>query len=234
MPAKERETVRSFSYTEQDGVLYYKNATELEPVSEAATTMERIRGMISIRDITRSLIDLQMRGGTDAEIHELQADLNDAYDTFTAKYGLLCSTANKRAFEQDSSYCLLRSLEMIDEDTGKLERKADMFTKRTINREIVIDHVDTASEALAVFIGERACVDLPFMASLLGRENTESIIAELQGVIYKDPTAGEDPLAGWQTADEYLSGNIQRRLCRTDRTCKGGSYKPRRNWKVTG
>ena len=153
-----------------------------------------------------------MRGGTDAEIHELQADLNDAYDTFTAKYGLLCSTANKRAFEQDSSYCLLRSLEIIDEDTGKLERKADMFTKRTINREIVIDHVDTASEALAVSIGERACVDLPFMASLLGRENTESIVTELQGVIYKDPTAGEDPLAGWQTADEYLSGNVRKKL----------------------
>ena len=209
---EEAEPVRSFSYTEQDGVLYYKNATELEPVSEAATTMERIRGMISIRDITRSLIDLQMRGGTDAEIQELQADLNDAYDTFTAKYGLLCSTANKRAFEQDSSYCLLRSLEIIDEDTGKLERKADMFTKRTINREIVIDHVDTASEALAVSIGERACVDLPFMASLLGREDTESIVAELQGVIYKDPTAGEDALAGWQTADEYLSGNVRKKL----------------------
>ena len=204
--------VRSFSYTEQDGVLYYKNATALEPVEVPETTAERIRGMIGIRDITRRLIDLQINGGTDEAIRAAQEELNTAYDSFSVQYGLLSSTANKRAFEQDSAYCLLRSLEIIDEDTGKLERKADMFTKRTINREVKIDHVDTASEALAVSIGERAGVDLPFMASLLGREDTESIVTELQGVIFKDPAAGNDPLTGWQTADEYLSGNVRKKL----------------------
>lgn len=205
------QDVRSFSYTVQGGKLYYKESTSLTAVDVPPTTAERIRGMISVRDITRRLIDLQLNNGSDDEIHAAQAELNTVYDRFTEKYGLLNAAANKRAFEKDSSYCLLCSLELLDDD-GKLERKADMFTKRTINREVVIDHVDTASEALAVSIGERARVDLPFMAHLLGREDTQSIIDDLKGVIFRNPEAGGGPLDGWETADEYLSGNVRRKL----------------------
>ena len=205
------QDVRSFSYTVQGGKLYYKESTSLTAVDVPPTTAERIRGMISVRDITRRLIDLQLNNGRDDEIHAAQAELNTVYDRFTEKYGLLNAAANKRAFEKDSSYCLLCSLELLDDD-GKLERKADMFTKRTINQEVVIDHVDTASEALAVSIGERARVDLPFMAHLLGREDTQSIIDDLKGVIFKNPEAGAGPLDGWETADEYLSGNVRRKL----------------------
>ena len=168
--------------------------------------------MIGLREITRRLIDLQLYDGTDEEIKQAQAKLNTAYDAFTAKFGLLNSTGNKRAFEQDSAYCLLCSLEILDED-GNLERKADMFTKRTINQQVSIDHVDTASEALAVSIGERACVDLGFMSTLLGRPgDVEPIIEDLKGVIFKNPEAGSNPYAGWETADEYLSGNVRKKL----------------------
>lgn len=203
---------RNFSYTEVGGKLYFVEDGERVPVEVPATTEKRIRGMIGLRDVTRNLIELQLHGGTDEEIRAVQEKLGKAYDTYTAEYGLLNSAGNKRAFEQDSSYCLLCSLEVLDED-GNLERKADMFTKRTINQQVTIDHVDTASEALAVSIGERARVDLEYMASLLGTPSeTDSIIRDLKGVIYKNPEAGGGPLNGWETADEYLSGNVRKKL----------------------
>lgn len=203
---------RNFSYTEVGGKLYFVEDGERIPVEVPATTEKRIRGMIGLRDVTRNLIELQLYGGTDEEIRTAQEKLEKAYDAYTAEYGLLNSTGNKRAFEQDSSYCLLCSLEILDED-GNLERKADMFTKRTINQQVTIDHVDTASEALAVSIGERARVDLDYMASLLGTPGeTDSIIRDLKGVIYKNPEAGGGPLNGWETADEYLSGNVRKKL----------------------
>ena len=203
---------RNFSYTEIGGKLYFLENGEKAAVDVPAATAQRIRGMIGLREITRHLIDLQLYDGTDEEIKQAQAKLNTAYDAFTAKFGLLNSTGNKRAFEQDSAYCLLCSLEILDED-GNLERKADMFTKRTINQQVSIDHVDTASEALAVSIGERACVDLGFMSTLLGRPgDVEPIIEDLKGVIFKNPEAGSNPYAGWETADEYLSGNVRKKL----------------------
>lgn len=203
---------RNFSYTEVGGKLYFVEDGERIPVEVPATTEKRIRGMIGLRDVTRNLIELQLYGGTDEEIRTAQEKLGKAYDAYTAEYGLLNSTGNKRAFEQDSSYCLLCSLEILDED-GNLERKADMFTKRTINQQVTIDHVDTVSEALAVSIGERARVDLDYMASLLGTPGeTDSIIRDLKGVIYKNPEAGGGPLNGWETADEYLSGNVRKKL----------------------
>ena len=203
---------RNFSYTEVGGKLYFVEDGERIPVEVPATTEKRIRGMIGLRDVTRNLIELQLYGGTDEEIRTAQEKLGKAYDAYTAEYGLLNSAGNKRAFEQDSSYCLLCSLEILDED-GNLERKADMFTKRTINQQVTIDHVDTASEALAVSIGERARVDLDYMASLLGTPGeTDSIIRDLKGVIYKNPEAGGGPLNGWETADEYLSGNVRKKL----------------------
>ncbi|WP_423243625.1 helicase-related protein [Anaerotruncus rubiinfantis] len=203
---------RNFSYTEIGGKLYFLENGEKAAVDVPAAIAQRIRGMIGLREITRHLIDLQLYDGTDEEIKQAQAKLNTAYDAFTAKFGLLNSTGNKRAFEQDSAYCLLCSLEILDED-GNLERKADMFTKRTINQQVSIDHVDTASEALAVSIGERACVDLGFMSTLLGRPgDVEPIIEDLKGVIFKNPEAGSNPYAGWETADEYLSGNVRKKL----------------------
>ena len=205
-------TAKNFSYTEIGGKLYFLENGNQIAVDVPATTAKRIQGMIRLRDITRNLIEMQLHGGTDAEIKQAQAKLNAAYDAFTAEYGLLNSTGNKRAFEQDSSYCLLCSLEVLDEDQN-LERKADMFSKRTINQQITIDHVDTASEALAVSIGERACVDLGYMSSLLGKPGEiEGIIQELKGVIYKNPEAGSGPYDGWETADEYLSGNVRKKL----------------------
>ena len=203
---------RNFSYTEIGGKLYFLENGEKAAVDVPAAIAQRIRGIIGLREITRHLIDLQLYDGTDEEIKQAQAKLNTAYDAFTAKFGLLNSTGNKRAFEQDSAYCLLCSLEILDED-GNLERKADMFTKRTINQQVSIDHVDTASEALAVSIGERACVDLGFMSTLLGRPgDVEPIIEDLKGVIFKNPEAGSNPYAGWETADEYLSGNVRKKL----------------------
>ena len=203
---------RNFSYTEASGKLYFVENGERIPIEVPATTEKRIRGMIGLRELTRNLIELQLHGGTDENIKAAQEKLNQAYDAYTAEYGLLNSTGNKRAFEQDSSYCLLCSLEVLDED-GNLERKADMFTKRTINQQVTIDHVDTASEALAVSIGERARVDLGYMSSLLGTPGeTDSIIRDLKGVIYKNPEAGGGPLDGWETADEYLSGNVRKKL----------------------
>ena len=197
--------VRNFSYALVNGQVYYReNSVMTRPVLNQ-TTQERIKGMIELRDCVRKLIDLQLTDGSDAEIRAQQAELGRLYDAFSAEYGIINGKANGRAFEGDSSYYLLCSLEILDEDR-KLKRKADIFSKRTIRRRKPVTQVDTASEALAVSIGERAKVDLPFMARLTGKAEDE-IIADLQGVIFLDPLEQT-----WQTADEYLSGNVRAKL----------------------
>ena len=197
--------VRNFSYALVDGQVYYReNSVMTRPVLNQ-TTQERVKGMIELRDCVQKLIDLQLTDGSDAEIRAQQAELGRLYDAFSAEYGIINGKANGRAFEGDSSYYLLCSLEILDEDR-KLKRKADIFSKRTIRRRKPVTQVDTASEALAVSIGERAKVDLPFMARLTGKAEDE-IVAELQGVIFLDPLEQT-----WQTADEYLSGNVRAKL----------------------
>ena len=197
--------VRNFSYALVNGQVYYReNSVMTRPVLNQ-TTQERIKGMIELRDCVRKLIDLQLTDGSDAEIRAQQAELGRLYDAFSAEYGIINGKANGRAFEGDSSYYLLCSLEILDEDR-KLKRKADIFSKRTIRRRKPVTQVDTASEALAVSIGERAKVDLPFMARLTGKAEDE-IVADLQGVIFLDPLEQK-----WQTADEYLSGNVRAKL----------------------
>ncbi len=197
--------VRNFSYALVNGRVYYReNSVMTRPVLNQ-TTQERIKGMIELRDCVRKLIDLQLTDGSDAEIRAQQAELGRLYDAFSAEYGIINGKANGRAFEGDSSYYLLCSLEILDEDR-KLKRKADIFSKRTIRRRKPVTQVDTASEALAVSIGERAKVDLPFMARLTGKAEDE-IVADLQGVIFLDPLEQM-----WQTADEYLSGNVRAKL----------------------
>ena len=197
--------VRNFSYALVNGQVYYReNSVMTRPVLNQ-TTQERIKGMIELRDCVRKLIDLQLTDGSDAEIRAQQAELGRLYDAFSAEYGIINGKANGRAFEVDSSYYLLCSLEILDEDR-KLKRKADIFSKRTIRRRKPVTQVDTASEALAVSIGERAKVDLPFMARLTGKAEDE-IVADLQGVIFLDPLEQT-----WQTADEYLSGNVRAKL----------------------
>ena len=197
--------VRNFSYALVNGQVYYReNSVMTRPVLNQ-TTQERIKGMIELRDCVRKLIDLQLTDGSDAEIRAQQAELGRLYDAFSAEYGIINGKANGRAFEGDSSYYLLCSLEILDEDR-KLKRKADIFSKRTIRRRKPVTQVDTASEALAVSIGERAKVDLPFMARLTGKAEDE-IVADLQGVIFLDPLEQT-----WQMADEYLSGNVRAKL----------------------
>ena len=212
--------VRNFSYATHEGKLYFRENSRMNLVDMGKTQEERIKGMIAIRDCARKLIDLQMENAGDDAITAEQAKLNRLYDTYTKKYGLLSSRGNKLAFELDSSYPLLCSLEVIDEE-GRLERKADMFTKRTIQNHRVATHVDTAVEALAVSIGVKACVDLGFMASLMGgSDKIPQIVEDLRGIIFKDPTTGPFDLEtggsnwarGWQAADEYLSGNVRRKL----------------------
>ena len=197
--------VRNFSYALVNGQVYYReNSVMTRPVLNQMT-QERIKGMIELRDCVRKLIDLQLTDGSDAEIRAQQEELGRLYDAFSAEYGIINGKANGRAFEGDSSYYLLCSLEILDEDR-KLKRKADIFSKRTIRRRKPVTQVDTASEALAVSIGERAKVDLPFMARLTGKAEDE-IVADLQGVIFLDPLEQT-----WQTADEYLSGNVRAKL----------------------
>ena len=175
------------------------------------TAQERTAGMVELRDCVRQLMNAQLENASDADIHALQERLNTLYDAYTAKYGLINSRGNALAFADDSSYYLLCSLEMLDEN-GNLERKADMFTKRTIRQQQVVDHVDTAVEALAVSIAERAKVDLPYMAYLTGKGEDE-IASELTGVIFRLPeAAGKDGRSRYVTADEYLSGNVRQKL----------------------
>lgn len=170
-----------------------------------AMTTERVLGMIELRDLTQELLQCQLEDGSDEKVHALQEKLNQTYDKFTGRYGLISSNANKRAFSQDSSYCLLSSLEILDEE-GNLKRKADIFSKRTIRKPEAVTSVDTASEALAVSIGERAKVDIPFMAQLSGKTE-EEVTEELAGVIFKNPVT-----ESWETSDEYLSGNVREKL----------------------
>ena len=197
--------VKNFSFTVVNDEVYYRENSVMNRMELPAMTAERVKGMVKIRDITNELIQCQMEEGSDEQITKLQGKLNEEYDTFTAKYGLLSSNANKRAFSQDSSYCLLTSLEFLD-DKGELKRKADIFTKRTIRRAETVTSVDTASEALAVSIGERAGVDLSYM-SQLSRKTEEELTEELAGVIFKNPI-GEK----WEPSDEYLSGNVREKL----------------------
>lgn len=197
--------VKNFSFTVVNEEVYYRENSVMNRMELPAMTAERVKGMVKIRDVTNELIQCQMEEGSDEQITKLQGKLNEEYDTFTAKYGLISSNANKRAFSQDSSYCLLTSLEFLD-DKGELKRKADIFTKRTIRRAETVTSVDTASEALAVSIGERAGVDLSYMAQLSGKTE-EELTEELAGVIFKNPN-GEK----WEPSDEYLSGNVREKL----------------------
>lgn len=197
--------VKNFSFTVVNEEVYYRENSVMNRMELPAMTAERVKGMVKIRDVTNELIRCQMEEGNDEQITKLQEKLNEEYDTFTAKYGLLSSNANKRAFSQDSSYCLLTSLEFLD-DKGELKRKADIFTKRTIRRAETVTSVDTASEALAVSIGERAGVDLSYMAQLSGKTE-EELTEELAGVIFKNPISEK-----WEPSDEYLSGNVREKL----------------------
>ena len=213
--------VKNYSYTVVDGEVYYRENSRMVKPELNATAAERVKGMVALRDCVNELIALQMdEYSAESRIQEAQTELNRLYDAFSAKHGLINDRANRLAFSDDSSYYLLCSLEVLDDD-GKLERKADMFHKRTIKQQRSVDSVDTASEALAVCIGEKACVDLDFMASLMGgSEKIPQIVEDLKGVIYKEPNSGPFDLEdggehwakGWQTADEYLSGNVRQKL----------------------
>ena len=214
-------SVKNFSYTVVDGQVYYRENSLMHPVEVSVTAENRIRGMIELRECVRRLIDYQTEGYPDEEIAAEQQKLNALYDSFTAKYGLVNSRGNKLAFAEDSSYCLLCSLEVLDEQ-GNLKRKADMFTRRTIRPHVAVTSVDTASEALAVSISEKARVDMEYMAELSGK-SPEELEKELAGVIYRDIRCAENPedilpsLADlgrypFVTADEYLSGKVRQKL----------------------
>lgn len=214
-------TVRNFSYTIVDGQVYYRENSLMHPMEVSVTAENRIRGMIELRECVRRLIEYQTEGYPDEDIQAEQKKLNSLYDGFTAKYGLISSRGNKLAFSEDSSYCLLCSLEVLDEQ-GNLKRKADMFSKRTIRPHVAVTSVDTASEALAVSISEKACVDMDYMAELSGK-SPEELESELAGVIFRNIEGPENPdeLRGNSlslqafslvTADEYLSGNVRRKL----------------------
>lgn len=198
-------SVKNFSFANVDGQAYYRENSRMNLMELPKATTERILGMIEIRNITQELLSMQMEDCSDLELSAMQDKLNRQYDTFTAQYGLLSSSANRKAFSQDSSYCLLASLEIVDEE-GNLQRKADIFSKRTIRRPTPVTTVDTASEALAVSIGEKAKVDLPFMAQLCGKTEDE-VKEELAGVIFENPLTSQ-----WETSDEYLSGNVREKL----------------------
>lgn len=203
--------VKNFTYTEINGKIFYRENSIMTEISFKGKKLERIKGMTAINKCVRELLDMQLSGYSDEAVKEKQTELNSIYSSFTKKYGLLNSQVNKSAFKEDVSLPLLIALEKVKD--GKLVQKADIFTKRTIRPQISITHVDTAAEALAVSISEKACVDLGFMASLMGgSEKTEQIKADLKGVIYKNPEKGGDELSGWETAAEYLSGNIREKL----------------------
>lgn len=203
VPADPR--VKNFSFTNVDGQIYYRENSFMNKVELPAVTAERVLGMIALRETTRKLLDCQLHDGSDAEVQLLQNELKQQYTAFKAQYGLINSTANKRAFRQDSSYCLLASLEILDEEKN-LKRLADIFTKRTIRKPEPVTSVDTPSEALALSIGEKAKVDVPFMAQLCGKPEQE-ITDELAGAIFRNPVTQQ-----WETSDEYLSGNVREKL----------------------
>ena len=198
--------VRNYSFTVVDDQIYYRINSLMNPVKMPAMTAERVKGMIGVRDTVRELIAMQMdEYSSDEDIAALQKRLNEVYDAYTEKYGVIGSNANKRAFSDDSSYCLLCSLEDLNED-GTLKRKADMFYKRTIKRAVAVTSVETSSEALAVSMNEKARVDLPYMAQITGKTE-EKIEEELTGVIFKNPLTDQ-----WENGDEYLSGNVREKL----------------------
>ena len=198
-------SVKNFSFTNVDGQIYYRENSFMNKVELSAVTAERVLGMIALRETTRKLLDCQLHDGSDAEVQLLQNELKQQYTAFKAQYGLINSTANKRAFRQDSSYCLLASLEILDEEKN-LKRLADIFTKRTIRKPEPVTSVDTPSEALALSIGEKAKVDVPFMVQLCGKPEQE-ITDELAGAIFRNPVTQQ-----WETSDEYLSGNVREKL----------------------
>ena len=198
-------SIKNFSFALVGEDIYYRENSVMNKTEIPIVTGERVRGMVAIRDATNRLLERQLEECSDEEVASLQAELNQVYDSFTAKYGLLSSNANKRAFSMDSSYCLLTSLEFLDEK-GELKRKADIFTKRTIHRAEPVTSVDTASEALAVSIGEKAKVDIPYMMELTGKTE-EEVTEELTGVIFKNPLTDK-----WEPSDEYLSGNVREKL----------------------
>jgi N12 class adenine-specific DNA methylase len=203
--------VRNFSYTVVDNEIYYRENSRMNKVEVSVTAEGRIKGMIAIRDCVRDLIEYQTEDYSDEVIQEQQRKLNRLYDAFTAKYGLLNSRGNNMAFSDDSSYCLLCSLEILDEN-GELDRKADMFTKRTIRQRSVISHVDTATEALAISIAEKACVDIGFMQSLTGLPE-EQLVKDLEGVVFRNPEKlDSEGKPMFETADAYLSGNVREKL----------------------
>ena len=197
--------IKNFSFALVGEDIYYRENSVMNKMELPVVTGERVRGMVAIRDATNRLLERQLEECSDEEVASLQAELNQVYDSFTAKYGLLSSNANKRAFSMDSSYCLLTSLEFLDEK-GELKRKADIFTKRTIRRAEPVTSVDTAREALAVSIGEKAKVDIPYMMELTGK-TVEEVTEELTGVIFKNPLTDK-----WEPSDEYLSGNVREKL----------------------
>ena len=197
--------VKNFSYTVVDNQVYYRENSVMRPVDVADTMAERIKGMVGIRNCTQELINMQLEEYSDSAIKGKQAELNQLYDDYSKKYGLINSQGNKRAFSQDSSYCLLCSLEKLD-DEGNFKGKADMFTKRTIKKAEIVTSVDTASEALAVSLGEKAKVDLDYMSELTGKDK-DVLTEELRGVIFQNPITDS-----WETADEYLSGNVREKL----------------------
>ena len=197
--------IKNFSFALVGEDIYYRENSVMNKMELPVVTGERVKGMVAIRDATNRLLERQLEECSDEEVASLQAELNRVYDSFTAKYGLLSSNANKRAFSMDSSYCLLTSLEFLDEK-GELKRKADIFTKRTIHRAEPVTSVDTASEALAVSIGEKAKVDIPYMMQLTGKTE-EEVTEELTGVIFKNPLTDK-----WEPSDEYLSGNVREKL----------------------
>ena len=200
--------VKNYSYTIVDERVYYRENSIMKPVDVSETMEQRMKGMVQIRDCTQELIDYQLNEYPEDMIKSKQAELNELYDAFSKKYGLINSQTNKRAFNQDSSYCLLCSLEKLD-DEGNFKGKADMFSKRTIKKAEVVTSMDTASEALAVSLGERARVDLAYMSELTGKSE-EDVAKELAGIIFQNPVTEK-----WETADEYLSGNVREKLATT-------------------
>ena len=212
--------VKNYSYTVVDGAVYFRENSRMVRPDLNTTAEARVKGLVGLRECVQQLIDLQMDAATpDSAIQDKQAELNRLYDSFSAKYGLINDRANRLAFADDSSYYLLCALEVIDED-GKLERKADMFTKRTIKPHKAVETVDTASEALAVSIAEKACVDMAYMSELTNK-SSEELAAELQGVIFHVPGQVEkDGTPHYVTADEYLSGNVRRKLRQAQRAAQ--------------
>lgn len=197
--------VKNYSYAIVDGRIYYREDSVMRPVTVPETTGRRIKGMVHIRDCAQALINMQLEEYPDTDIVSKRSELNRLYDDFSAKYGIINSTANKRAFKGDASYCLLCSLEKTDEE-GNFLGKADMFAKRTIRKAVAVTSVDTAAEALTVSLAERACVDIGYMSELAGKSQ-EDVTEELQGIIFKNPLSD-----AWETADEYLSGNVREKL----------------------